>query len=253
MELLEGLLSTLSQYYTVTLIAPPPPVDEASPLAASVGSRVETVAMLGQNLTSVPNFDSRRVLEYSKEEGRLALARALACDAHCEVMLEVVGGAEEEANDTSSVHDCRNGINGYSTDDQDGDGDRTPRANSPVFFEKNNQQQHDLLQQAEEKKVSLLETYHADMARIRKSSSVLIFLLLPVAFPQSRSPTTSHLTISELDVETVIRPFLLPGQSELSSRVPGVKIVDERRGEKDTGTAWSQAGKRVGLLSRGWQ
>jgi hypothetical protein len=204
------------------------------------------VAELGHSLSNIASFDSRRVLEYSKEEGRLALARALACDAHCEVMVEAIDSTSSEEIGTSTRRQNGSAFSVRRGDDDDHDGDLTPRASSPLPLHQNDQN-------AYEERISLLETYHADMARIRKSSSVLIFLLLPVRYPQSQLPTTSYMTVSELDLETVIQPFLLPGQTELSSRVPGVKIVDERRAETDIRKAWSQAGKRVGSLSKGWQ
>jgi hypothetical protein len=244
MTLLEGLLSMLSQYYLVTLIAPPPSplqsshADSTSSTSGS-GGGVESVAALSHSLSHIDDFDSRRVLEYSKEEGRLALARALACDAHCETMIEVLKSTE----------------GGEDNDDEGNDGDLTPRATSPAPMSSKQRR-------AEDDKVALLEKYHADMAQIRKSSSLLIFLILPVtsssALPRlgiDDGKESPPLTISQVDVETVIQPFLLPGQQELSSRVPGVKVVDERRRSTQAGIkeAWTQAAKRVGLMSKGWQ
>lgn len=199
---------------------------------------MHSVAGLSHTLSHIEGFDSRRVLEYSKEEGRLALARALACDAHCETMLENIKCRAEEEVDSL-------------------DGDLTPRATSPAPLSSKQRR-------AEEDKVALLERYHADMAQIRKSSSLLIFLVLPIPSPSLTLLSNREdpgdappLTISHIDVETVIQPFLLPGQQELSSRVPGVKVVDERRRAGSAGAgieeAWKQAAKRVGLLSKGWQ
>jgi hypothetical protein len=240
----------LSQYYIVTLIAPPPiPVTQshettAIPVVASGdgGGGVESVAALSHSLSHITGFDSRRVLEYSKEEGRLALARALACDAHCETMVEAI---KDPASSSSS--------RGSRFNDGDGsDGESTPRATSPAPLSAKQRQ-------ALDEKVEVLEKYHADMAQIRKSSSLLIFLLLPIAatsLPNIEKETEPpKLTIPHVDVETVIQPFLLPGQQELSSRVPGVKVVDERRRSTEAGIteAWTQAAKRVGLLSKGWQ
>lgn len=264
MILLEDLLSILSQHYLVTLIAPPPPhhsatsphtspspgdhqPSSASSSSPSAGTGIESVASLSHSLSSITNFDSRRVLEYSKEEGKLALARALACDAHCEVMIEAKRSSKEDYNNSNE-----NESDSLFADDEQ-DGELTPRATSPSPSPNDNHN-HKLKDiNSQEYKISLLEKYHADMARIRKSSGLLIFLLLPVNLAQSHLPTTSQMTVSELDLETVIQPFLLPGQKELSSRVPGVKIVDERTAEKDIAKAWSQAGRRVGSLSKGWQ
>lgn len=242
MALLESLLSTLSQYYLITLIAPTPPQPSelvsglaANPSNGYASGGVDSVAALSHSLSHIANFDSRRVLEYSKEEGRLALARALACDAHCEIMVEATRRKGEYQNNGSQ--------------DEEEDGETTPRATSPAPTLLSSS-----ARSVEDKKIVLLEQYHADMARIRKSSSLLIFLILPV-LSISTQDGSSSLTISELDVETVIQPFLLPGQQELSSRVPGVKVVDERRGAATASIsqAWSQAANRVASLSKGWQ
>lgn len=187
------------------------------------------MAELSHSLAHIAQFDSRRVLEYSKEEGKQSLARALGCDAHCEVMIEHREPAREQMNGT----------------DEHLDGDQTPRAASPH-----------LGRPSEEDKIAVLEHYHADMARIRKSSSLLIFLLLPLtsATGQDRDATrrSPSSVVSELSIETVIQPFLLPGQEEFSSRVPGVKIVDGRSRAMTKEQAWSQAAQRVGALSTGW-
>lgn len=245
MALLESLVSTLSQYYLVTLIAPIHPPSDSTTLknsasipssSASAGGGIESVAALSHSLSHITNFDSRRVLEYSKEEGRLALARALACDAHCEIMVEATRWREADRD--------------RGNRDEGEDGETTPRADSTASHFISSSAARSM---EEDKKVTVLEHYHADMARIRKSSSLLIFLLLPVTSIVKQ--VGSSLTASELDVETVIQPFLLPGQQELSSRVPGVKVVDERSRAETAGIdqAWSQAAKRVGALSKGWQ
>lgn len=248
MTLLKELLSVICENYTVTLIAPPPlnssedSIDipkgaSDHPAIDPAGSGVETVAALSQSLSDIQSFDARRVLEYSKEEGRLALARALSCDAHCEVLLETL-------KDGQSPHKRRAGQRL-----EEADGDITPRAHSP--HRPNGQSTVDINEE-----VSLLEQYHADMARIRKSSSLLVFLVLPLkTTPQEEEQriSTSKTSISDIEVETVIQPFLLPGQEELSSRVPGVKIVDARAAEPDIRKAWIKAAHRITALSKGWQ
>ncbi|PWY99648.1 hypothetical protein BCV70DRAFT_232005 [Testicularia cyperi] len=76
---LRELLGALSSIYVVHLIVPGRDnVDVSS-------SIMDLVARA--NLADVPAFDSRRILEYTRLEGRYALSRALACDCHLEVAL----------------------------------------------------------------------------------------------------------------------------------------------------------------------
>lgn len=279
LRLLEGLLTTLSQHYVVTLIVPPPSSVGSASTSQAIDHGIESVAELSDALRHVAGFDERRVLEYSKEEGRLALARALACDAHCEVMLQPYADGADD------------GLFFGDEDEEDAqteDGDKTPRATSPhpgtgsITTGKSPDQK----QQSEEA-ITALERYHAEVSRIRKSSALLIFLILPVsrrslshAHQRNTNGTQvakgSQSDVWSLDVESVLKPFLMPGQRDLSARVPGVKIVDARLpvavnsiqaspqqqpkpvqrndGSSTTSTAqaWTEAAHRLGHFADGW-
>ena len=92
---LAQLLRTLSEHYVIHLIAPespsgpshsnfPPGGRPAPPSLDDEGD--EPDEKLARSLSGIPNFDTRRILEYSQPAGRHALGRALACDAHVHVL-----------------------------------------------------------------------------------------------------------------------------------------------------------------------
>lgn len=87
LDLLRQLIETLSPAFLIHLITPPPPEDASQGDSGGDEYGVQSVAELAAALQDIALFDSRRVLEYSRSEGRQALARALACDAHLEVFL----------------------------------------------------------------------------------------------------------------------------------------------------------------------
>lgn len=229
---------TLSQDFLVTLIAPP---NAHEPEAEGF----ESIEELAHALEGIQDFDTRRVLEYGTEDGRLALARELGCNAHCEVMLEPMGRLPN-GHTAAKMQSLINNEEASANDTEDGD--VTPRATSPARPKPMHppplRRHHSRDDVEGERKAAMLEKYHAEMARIRKSSSLLVFLLLPVAHSQTESldiltssPSKQHqspgkrasnASTADLDTETILRPFLLPGQRDLSSRVPGVKVIDCR-------------------------
>lgn len=206
---------------------------------------IESVTELSQALEGVDGFDARRILEYSKEEGRLALARALACDAHCELMLQAYGARKATADSLFDNDD---------DDDSTEDGDVTPRAVSPARGDlpslPASRRQVSRGTEEEQRQATLLEKYHAEVARIRKSSSLVVFLLLPVGEgphlqtllgPNGATASTNSASVSGLDLDMVLKPFCMPGQRDLSSRVPGVKIIDCRPGDSNMQRAGSES------------
>lgn len=99
LSLLADLLQELSEHYLIHLIVPtlqspqgppdmqlnrPPGFDEDQETDITLDP---SAASLARALAHVPHFDKRRILEYSKPEGRQAVARALACDAHVQMLL----------------------------------------------------------------------------------------------------------------------------------------------------------------------
>ncbi|KDN51331.1 hypothetical protein K437DRAFT_254919 [Tilletiaria anomala UBC 951] len=98
--LLSDMLSDLAPHYLIHLIIPaapsssapssrsPPALDEVHTLSEEVDVAFDlTAGNLSRTFSHIQSFDARRILEYSKPEGRHALARALACDAHLHVLL----------------------------------------------------------------------------------------------------------------------------------------------------------------------
>lgn len=264
LRLLESLLANLSANYVITLILPP----------IETSRTHDSLDRISDLFGHIEGFDARRVLEYGKEDGRLSLARALACDAHCEVMLETFETNDIDAD--SALFDDE-----MDEDNDTVDGDKTPRASSPVPHIRSNINNNTLTAsvqsiQGDQNLSSALERYHAEVARIRKSSGLLIFLVLPIAKNKSCSHTNGNADpngipavdtgIWSLKAESVLKPFLMAGQSDLSARVPGVKIIDGRIAEqkpqkKQTNKtkqntsiprAWSDAAQRLAHLSSGW-
>ncbi|PWN33767.1 uncharacterized protein FA14DRAFT_65170 [Meira miltonrushii] len=268
LRLLESLLTTLSANYVITLILPPVGTSNTSDFNHDSLDRISDL------FGHIEGFDARRVLEYGKEEGRLSLARALACDAHCEVMFETF-----ETNDTNA--DLALFDDEMDEDNDTVDGDKTPRASSPVPHLRSSINGNTLTASAQsiqddQHLSSALEKYHAEVARIRKSSGLLIFLVLPIAKIKSRSHTNGNAHsngmapvdtgIWSLKAESILKPFLMAGQSDLSARVPGVKIIDGRIAEQkpqkkqsnkpqqnaSIPKAWTDAAQRLAHLSSGW-
>lgn len=265
-HLLAQLLRDLSQDFTVTLIAPPPAhvrkLHDGHSVTTSPDREdygVHSVALLADQLQGIDGFDPRRTLEYSKEDGRQSLARALACDAHCEVMFQSIDVASDAL---------------FEDERGDEDGDLTPRASSPVSQQHLKNHTHLFMNgfsappsHNAERQATLLEKYHADVARIRKSSNLVIFLILPVSQKgpslTASSPSvdvednSDQSTIWTLDIESILKPFLLPGQKDLSSRVPGIKIIDSRiQGTQPTASnlsvAWTEGAKRLCHFASSW-
>ncbi|GAC74277.1 hypothetical protein PANT_10d00104 [Moesziomyces antarcticus T-34] len=83
---LRTLLGALAPEFIVHLIVPGSSAD----LTASIQA-------LTTSLGAIPDFDARRVLEYSQGGARFALARALACDCHLDLALP---GSREPATAT---------------------------------------------------------------------------------------------------------------------------------------------------------
>lgn len=92
---LAQLLRTLSEHYLIHLIVPdspagpshsnfPPGGRPAPPSLEDEGN--EPDEKLARSLSGIPDFDTRRILEYSQPAGRHALSRALACDAHVHIL-----------------------------------------------------------------------------------------------------------------------------------------------------------------------
>lgn len=77
---LRSLLTTLSPLFVIHLILPG---SESTDLSTSISSLITTLS----TPTPIPDFDTRRILEYTQSSGRFALSRALACDCHVEVSL----------------------------------------------------------------------------------------------------------------------------------------------------------------------
>lgn len=90
---LRALLEIISPVFLVHLICPAPGID-LDDEADSDGQDQDdqdldqSISMLTRALGDVADFDTRRILEYSKTSGRWAISRALACDCHVEVVLE---------------------------------------------------------------------------------------------------------------------------------------------------------------------
>jgi hypothetical protein len=263
---LQQLVSLVSQHYTVTLIAPSSSVRYSG---VEEEQRLAAVDYLAMCLAEIATFDQRRILEYEKEEGRFSLARALASDAHCEVMVEHTAQVEADEEGADSLFGNDDDFyNGPAADD----GDKTPRAASPVARQVNGVTPGRLVRSDSQNHAlnTALENYHAEMARIRKSSGLLIFLLLPLPAVKmdGRRNKTNTSNMWTVDIESVLRPFLMPGQRDLSARVPGVKVIDERLpiavsaaneppspsiAERSTlDRAWLEAANRIGQLGQGW-
>lgn len=269
LRLLESLLTTLSENYVITLILPPVGLTHDSSSKSEFNH--ESLDRISELFGHIQGFDARRVLEYGKEEGRLSLARALACDAHCEVMFEPFESKDSSA-DVALFDDE------MDEDNDTVDGDKTPRASSPVPHLRTSVNGNTLTASAQsiqddQNLSSALERYHAEVARIRKSSGLLIFLVLPITRSKSHSYTNGNAHpngassvdsgIWSLKAESVLKPFLMAGQRDLSARVPGVKIIDGRIAEQKKQTmkpqqiasisrAWSDAAQRLAHLSGGW-
>ena len=198
----------------------------------------------------------------------------MACDAHCEVMFEMI--ETNESNGSMALFEDE-----MDEDNETIDGDKTPRASSPVPHLRTSIHGNTLTASAQsiqddQSLSNALEKYHAEVARIRKSSGLLIFLVLPIAKSKSRFHTNgnNHTNgISSLDIgiwslkpESVLKPFLMAGQRDLSARVPGVKIIDGRiadqkpqkkqitKVQQNTSIpkAWSDAAQRLAHFSNGW-
>ena len=113
LSLLADLLEELSEHYLIHLIVPslpsssqgppdmqanrPPGYDEDQERDITLDP---SAASLARAFAHVRHFDKRRILEYSKPEGRQAVARALACDAHVQVLLSGPGNEAGDAEQT---------------------------------------------------------------------------------------------------------------------------------------------------------
>ncbi|CDU25205.1 uncharacterized protein SPSC_05039 [Sporisorium scitamineum] len=75
---LRHLLTTLSPLFVIHLILPAPPSQDLTTSLTSLSTALHPIP---------PDFDTRRILEYTQPTGRFALSRALACDCHVEVAL----------------------------------------------------------------------------------------------------------------------------------------------------------------------
>ncbi|KAJ1024395.1 hypothetical protein NDA18_004562 [Ustilago nuda] len=84
---LRTLLTTLSPLFVIHVILPG---SEDEELSASISSLIHSLS----TPTAIPELDVRRILQYTRSSGRLALSRALACDCHVEVSLP---GSRHEA------------------------------------------------------------------------------------------------------------------------------------------------------------
>lgn len=271
-RLLESILRTLSIHYVITLILPP--LYQSHDTRSKDDLNQHNLHRISDQFGHIEGFDTRRVLEYGKEEGRLSLARALACDAHCEVMFEVF--ETDGLNSDGGLFD-----NEMDEDNDTVDGDKTPRASSPIPHLRSTINEKSLSASAQsiqddQSISSALERYHAELARIRKSSGLLIFLVLPLEKNQSKfhvngNANSNHSSsidtgIWSLSPERVLKPFLMAGQRDLSARVPNVKIIDGRIAEQkaqkkqisikqkvqSVSSAWSDAAQRLAHLSSGW-
>ncbi|SPO28228.1 uncharacterized protein UTRI_04627_B [Ustilago trichophora] len=91
---LRTLLNLISPLFVIHLILPG---DEACDISTSIAS-------LSTSLGPIPDFDSRRILEYTQSGGRFALSRALACDCHVEIALpESAAQPQAEAGEVEVV------------------------------------------------------------------------------------------------------------------------------------------------------
>ncbi len=124
LQQLAELLEELSQHYLVHLILPETDAATSSNqqtprFAVHAGAprrgppglndsgrdlalpQEPSAASIAAALCAVPNFDIRRILEYSVAPGRQAVARALACDAHVQVLLPAAAAAAAAAEEAA--------------------------------------------------------------------------------------------------------------------------------------------------------
>ena len=94
-------LEALAPAFQVHLLAPPPPARADG--APSPDAGVESVARLAEELAGVSGYDTRRTLEYGTHEGRMALVRAIACDAHVELFVCADDDAAPSAASSSAA------------------------------------------------------------------------------------------------------------------------------------------------------
>lgn len=276
MLILRRLLADLSAVYVVTLISPPPlhaananaaavsngtalfgnddddeeeEKEEEAGAVAGGGGDVGTasVAALAESLKDVDGFDQRRVLEYEKPEGRMSLGRALACDAHVEVLLQQQQQHRRHGRDSEPGDE----------EGDDDDGDSTPRAGSPVFGSSASLSRKQREKSKEDG--SSLKKYQLGLEQLRKATGVLVVLGLAslqdadsTAFVDQRTragqngsakPGEARLHQSvELDPDQILGAF---------RDVPGVKTIDCRGAYGDEG--WKEAAEMLVGLRSGWK
>ncbi|KAN0065860.1 hypothetical protein ACQY0O_000991 [Thecaphora frezii] len=80
---LKTLLTQLAPLFLVHLILPTHPLGRSH----TNDDLERSLASLSSSFSSVAQFDTRRILEYSQDSGRWAIPRALACDCHVELLL----------------------------------------------------------------------------------------------------------------------------------------------------------------------
>lgn len=272
MASLRSLLATLSTFYVVTLIAPPPqphsddavPAEgptsngtalfdneededdmrEASKMADSQsGGGVASVAALAESLKDIDGFNEHRVLEYERPEGRMALGRALACDAHVEVLI-----SQSDLNERKETNDEL---------DTGDDGESTPRAGTPVLGNRSAPLSRKQGAQSQKDEDSL-EKYHTGLEQLRKSTGVLVMLALPPLRgfePSSRAKQhaastllngTGRSGVNESSPATILERF---------HSTSGVKIIDCRGDNHfdSAASSWKDAAEKLVELRNGWK
>lgn len=202
---------------------------------------LESIDNLAFELSRIDHFDTRRILEYSSDEGRAALSRSLKSDAHVEVLLS-----------PSTEHSQTSNHSEVSSKDK----------------------------KRSENKETRLKEYKPLLELLRKSSGLIVFLVLPSP-PSTSTGTSSDRSELDLSTEAVLGPFgsgvhipgirvfdlrerSVPGRrsSRSSCGKPSLKdegderedqaVVGEEEESEET-EAWREGAERIKALRKGWR
>lgn len=262
---LKLILTILSPSFLIHLIVPTPGyfcpsapkdndelfenLEDSSPIDTS---GLESIDELAYELSSINLFDTRRILEYSSDKGRAALARSLKSGAHVEVLLSGSGSGPSTLNSNLSS-------------------------------------QHQAFLDPKEKEERLKE-YKPTLDLLRKSCGLIVFLVLPspiTSTTSSKNASNSDDT-PDLSIEGILGPFgsgvhvpgirvfdlrerATPGRrrsrsGSRSGKVASVRdegeedqefeeevILEDGKEESEETDAWREGAERVKGLRKGWR
>lgn len=143
---------------------------------------LESIDNLAFELSRIDHFDTRRIIEYSSDKGRAALSRSLKSDAHVEVLLS-----------PSTEHSQTSNHSEVSSKDK----------------------------KRSENKETRLKEYKPLLELLRKSSGLIVFLVLPSP-PSTSTGTSSDRSELDLSTEAVLGPF------GSGVHIPGIRVFDLR-------------------------